>query len=276
MKHLRKCILLTIAAVLTLPMFFSQGVFANSSINVLLADRNLSVDQPPVIENGRVLVPMRVIFEELGATVQWNSTTKTVTATKENIAVRLTINNPNASINGKINRLDVPATIKNGRTLVPLRFVSEALGATVQWNNQTKTVLINSNASAEGNATHQQFFTLLNEERKKHGVAPLQLDQDVSQVANVKAKDMRDHQYFAHTSPTYGNPSQLLQHFGITPRRVGENLAMGQTTPQAAIGALMNSPGHRANILSSQYTHVGVGHAQGNTGPYWVQIFVTH
>jgi uncharacterized protein YkwD len=83
---------------------------------------------------------------------------------------------------------------------------------------------------------------------------------------------MRDHKYFSHTSPTYGTPFQMIKSFGITYRSAGENIARGQTTPQKVVDAWMNSSGHRANILNSSYTHIGVGYA--SSGHYWTQMFI--
>jgi len=96
----------------------------------------------PVIENGRTLVPMRAIFESLGAQILWDDATKTVTGTKDSTSVVLTIGNTVAKVNEKETPLDVPASILNGRTMVPVRFISEALGCKVDWADNTKTVII--------------------------------------------------------------------------------------------------------------------------------------
>jgi len=99
-------------------------------------------DTPPSIINSRTMVPMRAIFEIFGCEIEWNDATKTVTATKDGKTIKLTINSPTAYIDGKSYTLDAPATIVNSRTLVPLRFISEALNATVTWDDATKTAII--------------------------------------------------------------------------------------------------------------------------------------
>ena len=87
--------------------------------------------------------------------------------------------------------------------------------------------------------------------------------------------DMRDKKYFSHTSPTYGSPFDMMKNFGISYRSAAENIAAGQTTPQAVVQAWMNSSGHRANILSTN-TCIGVGYAKGGSyGYYWVQMFIS-
>lgn len=93
--------------------------------------------------NNRTLVPLRSIFEELGASVSWNQETKTVTAAKDNKEVWLQIGSKITEVDGKVVTIDVPAQVKNGRTLVPLRFVSEAMGASVRWdgNNNIATII---------------------------------------------------------------------------------------------------------------------------------------
>ncbi|MCJ8006592.1 CAP domain-containing protein [Lederbergia wuyishanensis] len=127
-------------------------------------------------------------------------------------------------------------------------------------------------ASSQLNAFEQQVVDLTNQERAKNGLAPLKVDIELSKVAREKSRDMSANHYFDHTSPTYGSPFDMMKKFGITYRSAGENIAMGQQTPQEVVKAWMNSEGHRANILNSSYTHIGVGYvANGN---YWTQQFI--
>lgn len=119
----------------------------DDSIKVVLNGRLLSFDVPPLIENGRTLVPLRVIFEALGATVQWDGATQTVTATKDDTKINLVIGGM-AYKNDQPVTLDVPAMIVNDRTLVPIRFVSESLGAVVAWDDATSTVVITESNTA--------------------------------------------------------------------------------------------------------------------------------
>jgi len=114
----------------------------HSGINVRLNGNYLRFDVPPMIINNRTMVPMRVIFEALGMTVHWNNNTRTATGTLGNLIVELPIDSSTAFINGEAISLDVQATIHNDRTLVPVRFIAEATGATVDWNQATQTVII--------------------------------------------------------------------------------------------------------------------------------------
>lgn len=121
-------------------------------------------------------------------------------------------------------------------------------------------------------AYEQEVARLVNEIRRSRGLSPLTLDWQISRVARYKSQDMKDKGYFSHTSPTYGSPFNMMKSFGITYKTAGENIAKGYATPAAVVDAWMNSPGHRANILNSSFTHIGVGYVA--EGSYWTQMFV--
>lgn len=126
-----------------------------------------------------------------------------------------------------------------------------------------------------GSQFEQKVVDLVNQERAKAGLKPLAYDGQLSQVARLKSEDMRDKRYFSHTSPTYGSPFDMMKKYGVSYRTAGENIAAGQTTPEQVVKAWMDSPGHRANILNGQYTHIGVGYAKGGSyGHYWTQMFI--
>lgn len=121
-----------------------------------------------------------------------------------------------------------------------------------------------------------QVIQLTNQERAKHGLKPLATNWELSRVARYKSADMRDRNYFSHTSPTYGSPFDMMKNFGVSYRSAGENIAAGQTTPQQVVQAWMNSEGHRKNILSPNYTQIGVGYAAGGSQRhYWTQMFIS-
>lgn len=118
----------------------------------------------------------------------------------------------------------------------------------------------------------QEVIRLVNEIRVQNGLKALTYDWELSRVARYKSQDMKDNQYFAHNSPIYGTPFQMIKNFGISYRSAGENIAKGYSTPQAVVNGWMNSSGHRANILNANYTHIGVGYVAG--GHYWTQMFI--
>ena len=122
----------------------------------------------------------------------------------------------------------------------------------------------------------QQVVNLVNAERAKAGLKPLKSDWELARVARFKSEDMRDNRYFDHNSPIYGTPFQMMKSFGINYRSAGENIAAGQTTAESVMQAWMNSPGHKKNILSPNFTHIGVGYAKGGSyGHYWTQQFMS-
>ncbi|MBI2874675.1 MAG: hypothetical protein HYY09_06275 [Firmicutes bacterium] len=131
-----------IAALLLLAAPTHDLVAQERAIEVLIGSAKLALEVPPLIEQGRTLVPMRAILEAVDAKVAWDAKTRTVTASKQGITLILTIGNGSALVNGKETPLDVPARILEGRTLVPLRFVSENLGERVTWNPETRTISI--------------------------------------------------------------------------------------------------------------------------------------
>lgn len=119
----------------------------------------------------------------------------------------------------------------------------------------------------------QKMLDLVNGARASAGLRSLQADPALTGLARQKARDMIDRNYFSHTSPTYGSPFNMIKAAGITYRYAGENLA-GAPGVDSAQTSLMNSPGHRANILNANYTRVGIGVVSG--GPYgkmFVQMF---
>ena len=120
-----------------------------------------------------------------------------------------------------------------------------------------------------------QVADLVNKERAAQGLPALKYNAELSKVAEAKAADLRDKNYFSHTSPTYGSPFDMMKSFGIRYTAAGENIAKGYTTPAAVMNGWMNSPGHKANILNSSFTEIGVGYVSGDNGAgYWVQMFI--
>ncbi|RAV22175.1 peptidoglycan-binding protein [Paenibacillus contaminans] len=123
-------------------------------------------------------------------------------------------------------------------------------------------------------AEEQQMVDLVNQERKKAGLAPLAVDSALANSARLKSKDMVDLNYFSHDSPTYGSPFDMMKKFGISYRTAGENIACNSSVAKAHT-SLMNSTGHRENILKSSFTHIGIGIVDGGPcGKMFTQQFI--
>ncbi|MGE0494775.1 MAG: copper amine oxidase N-terminal domain-containing protein [Vulcanimicrobiota bacterium] len=129
---------------------------AQSRIETELNGRTLHFDQSPIMQDGRVMVPLRGIFESLGADVLYQPAQRTIKATGNGNTVELTLGSQRASINGRSVYLDVPADTISGRTMVPLRFVSEAMGADVRWLPATRTVAIEQSEAPVANEPQPQ------------------------------------------------------------------------------------------------------------------------
>ena len=112
-------------------------------VTVKINGTDVAFDQLPVVKDDRTLVPLRAIFESLGATVEWDEKTSTVTSVLNDVTIKVTIYDNIMYKNGEPITLDVPAEIVNSRTMVPVRAISEAFGYTVDWHPSTRTVSVN-------------------------------------------------------------------------------------------------------------------------------------
>ena len=141
-------------------------------------------------------------------------------------------------------------------------------------NNDTSTSAPSTTPTGQYAQFQQEVLNLVNKERTSRGLKPLTLNAKLSNVATMKSQDMINKNYFDHTSPTYGSPFDMMNKFGISYRTAGENIAMGQTTPQQVMNSWMNSEGHRKNILNPNFTELGVGIASNGSSLYWTQMFI--
>lgn len=129
--------------ILTLTMFISTGVFAsNPKIKIVIDENELKTNTPAQAVNNRTLLPLREIFEAMGADVNWDNDAKVITALKDGDEINLEIGNVNANINGREVKLDTPALAIKGVTLVPVRFIAESFGSEVIWDGYEQTVYI--------------------------------------------------------------------------------------------------------------------------------------
>lgn len=130
---------------------FSVGAAspAPAAPTVFIDGKQISFEVPPTVVEGTTLVPLRKIFESLGASIEWDATSRTLHAIRKDVTITYTIGEPIAKKNGAEIKLAVPGQIIDGSTLVPLRFVGEALGATVGWEDRSRTITISSVAKQE-------------------------------------------------------------------------------------------------------------------------------
>ena len=120
----------------------------------------------------------------------------------------------------------------------------------------------------------KEILELINTERTNNGLNPLQIDDDLQNIVRIKAQDMIDNDYFAHESPTYGSPFEMMKSNGITYKTAGENIA-GNSDNKKAVEAWMNSESHRNNILNNSYNYTGVAVVNSSKyGKIFVQMFI--
>lgn len=323
-KHHHVCLILAAALFFSLVMpLMALADHKNTdgvevSIHMQLGSSKASInheryilEQPPLVVNGRSMVPLRFFTEALGAGVTWNAADRSVHVENGDISATLYINNRKATVNGKVVTLDAAPMILSGRTLVPVKFISEVLGYKVEWLESSKTIIISGfvakehalvadllaempsddisknellrpeempqpeNARSNHSAVELEVIRLVNEAREKEGLQPLKLNEQLMVVAEAKSQDMVDNTYFSHTSPVYGGMRDLFNAFDVNYRWAGENIATGQRTAEAVMRAWMDSPGHRANILHPNFNQIGVGAVTGGHygGITWTQSF---
>lgn len=248
------------------------------------------------IANGSTMVPFRSLCESLGAKVSWDAATNTASATCGGKTISVSTGENQIETDCGTIGLSTPACNKNGLTYVPLRSICEALGCNVNWNAESGEIDIipqdntcengnceteppapaNTETPAQSAASYeQQVLELVNEQRTNYGLAPLSYSKELEAVAYAHSKDMAQNNYFSHTNLSGQSPFDRIHAAGISYRSAAENIAAGQKTPQEVVSAWMNSAGHRANILNSSVTKMGVGiYSGGSYGIYWTQLFI--
>ena len=131
-----------------------------------------------------------------------------------------------------------------------------------------------STETSNMNSDEKEVFDLINKQRTNNGLAALKNGSEGQRFARIKAQDMVDNNYFSHTSPTYGSPFDMLKSFKISYKTAGENIA-GNSSNSSAVTAWMNSSGHKANILNSNFNYTGIGVVSSpKYGKMYVQLFI--
>lgn len=257
-------------------------VQADYAVQVEVDGRNIWFDQEPIMENGRVLVPVRALAEALGAEVTWQGESQKVLSVKEDDRLTLQIGSYVMWKNWQAVQLDVAPKLVNDRTLVPVRAVSEGYDAQVDWDGAARKVIVRTgSASGDSGQTGQEQFAyqvleLTNQQRINAGLRPLTWSGELAAVAAAHSRDMALRGFFDHTNPDGLTPFDRMKQAGLRYSHAAENIAAGQRTPEEVVNGWMNSAGHRANILNPQLTQLGVGYyAGGRYGAYWTQCFMT-
>lgn len=139
---------------------------------------------------------------------------------------------------------------------------------------QNNTTTNKTDVSSTPSELEKELLTLINKQRAAYGLSNLSFDTALQKTAKAKAEDLVANNYFAHNSPTYGTPFEMMKSFGVTYKTAGENIA-GNSSLEGAVNAWMNSQGHRENILNNAYNLTGIGVVKSDKYGYvMVQMFV--
>ena len=270
---MRKFVTKVAALVLMLGIFAPAALYA-AEINVTINGEAVIFDgQGPATIGGRTMVPVRGVFEELGFYVGWDGATQTVTLTNDYHEVSITVNSDVFAVNGEYHRLEVPAQIVEGRTLLPIRAVLEGVGFFVDWDGGTNTVIITSASpaplaaplapdAANASEFERRVFELVNIERANHGLTPLIWCDGLAAAARAHSVDMAENNMFGHIGSDGRRGGDRIAATNIEYTGWAENIGAGdeRNDPQALMQSWMGSAGHRENILHPGMTHMGFGY----------------
>lgn len=263
---------------------FAPGLAQAQSIGIFLNGQKLTTTVAPQVDNNRVLVPIRLISESLGATVNYYPQGKKIEIIQSGSVVNLQIGSRAATVGGKAHTLDVIPKVVQETTLVPLRFVGESLGVTVHWDNTAKQVLLSKGQPAPGvpdptadlSKLEGDLLNLINKGRASMGLDALVLAEPLQKMARLHSYDMLENGFFSHISPVRGDLEQRGNAQGLS--GVGENIAMGYPDAESVYAAWMDSPTHRDNILAEEAVFIGIGFAKAqgshNSGFYCTANFL--
>ena len=172
-----------------------------ADVAIAIDRKPLQTDTAPTSINGRTMVPVRAIFEGLGAEVTWNSDIKSITAQKDDKTIVLYLNDPTAFINGVSHTLDAPAISVNGRTMVPVRFIAESLGCQVYWDSYHKLVSIFTDA-ADAAAYAAELEQQQAERKAEEARIAAQKAEEERIAAQQKAQAETKQSYTVYVTPT--------------------------------------------------------------------------
>lgn len=287
----------------------AAAVFAEEDIKIHINGNYLETPVAPMIVNDRTMVPFRVIFEALDMNVKWNEKYQKVHGYNDTTNVILTIGSNKMIVDTDIIEIDVAPFISNGHTLVPVRAITEALKCEVGWDGENRVVIIetkdyegagyvapekNPEQTPENTVPNTPYvddtpayinkndpemankaMEYINQKRAEYGLEELIVDQNISKVALGHCVDMAENDYISHESPSGTTPFERLDMAGIYYNSACEILASGFNNSTDVVDSWLNSSNLKTSILSSEFTHIGLGYWLGGpNGTYWTLLLV--
>lgn len=246
-----------------------------STIQIFINEELLLTDVEPQLISGRTYLPLRACAEALNATLDYDSASKKITIMHEGTEINLTVGQTTASINGQEYTIDAKPFLMNDFTLVPVRFISEALHCLVEWEPQTLSVFIYTDSDTP---IHAGQFTPSPDESipqvENIAIEALQQINNVRQqkkletfitlgelvsIAEEHSKDMAENAYFATNSPSQGSPAKRAQAFNLQgPSEIIAKVNYDLSNVSSAVNAWLNDPTTNAILLNPSASYIGV------------------
>jgi len=225
--------------------------FANGGIGVTIDGVPVEFQgQQPTLVDGRTLVPVRGVFEQLGFNVSWDGVLRQITLTRPSHTVVLTVDQATFTTNGATHTLDVAAQIINGSTMLPIRAVVESVGYELDWDGATNTVLIETNTVETLEAT---IFEMTNAHRVQNGLAPLVASEELAALARSHARDMVTNNFVSNSSQDGTTSIQRVENAGLDMVHVAANsIRTSHTSAEEAFAQIIVNSG-RENVVLGQF-----------------------
>ncbi len=262
-----------IALITALFILFPVSALAND-VDVYINGKEVEFDQPPIIYEDLTFVPFRNIFESLGMVVQWNDDEKCATAFNKSYRISFIMDYDYIFVNDLGHPITHGPIIRNSRLLVPLRSLINAVNGQIYWDENSRSVLIYTSEAVDDSDWGKEVLALTNQFRAEYGLPALSWSDELAEVGREHCIDMAARGYFDHVSPEGTTPFDLMHSNGIWPTYAGENIAAGQFDPTDVVNSWINSPEHKENMLTTEYTQMGAAfYRGGDYGIYWAQEF---
>jgi len=214
----------------------------------------ITIPVAPFIQDGSTVVPVRAVCEAMDCTVEWDDATKKVVLKTKDYVEPAPGTQPDAEAGSDASPVTPEVNVPQFSPVID--------------NGPAYINKINDNLAKD-------LMNLINAKRAEFGIPSLTIDKDVCAVALAHSTDMAGYGYFSHVSPSGSNPFDRLDAYGITYAAAAETLASGFLTAQEVLDSWMNSSAHKDIILSSEFSHIGVGYyAGGQNGTYWTLVLI--
>ena len=259
------------AIVLTTAIIMPHCAQASAAESLYL--NNVKLDSL-ISDNGEAKIEIRSFFESAGYTVLWDTeNNRSIIYNSEKIITMYEGKNL-IFLDGAGSYLDDDIKYVDGNLVMPVDAAMKALNASVEY--KSSDIYITSSEVCDSSVWQYQILELTNAEREKNGLDKLVWNSDLAQAASKHAEDMASRGYFSHTTPEELSPFDRLKNLGISYTYAAENIAAGQSDPQAAFNAWVQSEHHYENILNPNLKEMGAAFSRGGEyGIYWAQEFAT-